>query len=228
MSRPPRPPGVQSILDELLRDVPFFADARTLMAYVADLAPVGVLHGNVQITTQAIRSLIESEVPITFHTFGGWYVGSAGAGIGHRNVQVRIARHRCVGTPQQRAIAASVVAGKILNQRTLLRRNLPEPDHHVTGRMAQLARQTTAAPVRDVLLGLSLAIQAPTPRMRRSPSSRAAGAAAPRARQAPRGRESPVRPYTARQRAKLRSIRERRVFPCYGQSCCRFAKKSQS
>jgi len=112
-----------------------------------------VLLGNVQITTQALRSLMESEVPVTFHSFGGWYVGSAGAGIGHRNVQVRIAQHRSVGTPQQRAIAAAIVSGKIVNQRTLLRRNLPEPDHRVTGRMAQLARQAKAMPARDVLLG---------------------------------------------------------------------------
>ena len=113
-----------------------------------------VLQGNVQITTQAIRALMEDEVPVTFHSFGGWYVGAAGAGIGHRNVQVRLAQHRVLGTVLQQQVASALVAGKILNQRTLLRRNLPTANHQVTGRMAQLARQARVTRDRDVLLGL--------------------------------------------------------------------------
>jgi CRISPR-associated endonuclease Cas1 len=113
-----------------------------------------VLQGNVQITTQAMRSLMEEEIPVSFHSYGGWYVGSAGAGLGHRNVQVRLAQHACLGAPLQRAVSSALVAGKILNQRTLLRRNLPTPDHHLTGHLAQLARQTRAMPMRDPLLGL--------------------------------------------------------------------------
>jgi CRISPR-associated protein Cas1 len=113
-----------------------------------------VLHGNVQITTQAIRSLMEEEIPVSFHSYGGWYVGSAGAGLGHRNVQVRLAQHACLGAPLQRSVSSALVAGKILNQRTLLRRNLSTPDHHLTGQLAQLARQTRAMLARDPLLGL--------------------------------------------------------------------------
>jgi CRISP-associated protein Cas1 len=118
-----------------------------------DVAAV-VLLGNIQITTQAVRSLMEEEIPVTFHSASGWYVGNAGGGIGHRNVMVRIAQHRAVGGAQQTAIASAIVSGKIANQRTLVRRNLPDADKHVTGRLAQLVRQSRVTANRSVLLGL--------------------------------------------------------------------------
>lgn len=112
-----------------------------------------VLLGNVQVSTQALRSLMDESIPVTFHSFGGWFVGQAGGGIGHRNVMVRIAQHHAVGNAEQSRLAAAIVSGKIVNQRTLLRRNLPERDHHLTGRLAQLSRQAKGTVDRAVLLG---------------------------------------------------------------------------
>src|SRR5579885_2961880 len=81
------------------------------------------LFGNVSITTPALAALFEREIPITFHSHGGWFRGVA-HGVGHRNVEVRTAQYRasfdeafCL------RFARELVAAKIANQRTMVRRN---------------------------------------------------------------------------------------------------------
>ena len=56
---------------------------------VSDLA----LFGNVGITTPALTTLMEREIPVAFHSFNGWFRGLT-QGIGHRNVEVRTAQYR--------------------------------------------------------------------------------------------------------------------------------------
>lgn len=86
---------------------------------ISDLA----LFGNVAITTPALAALMEREIPVTFHSHGGWFRGMT-QGLGHRNVEVRTAQYRssfdetfCL------RFARELVAAKIVNQRTILRRN---------------------------------------------------------------------------------------------------------
>jgi CRISPR-associated endonuclease Cas1 len=86
---------------------------------VSDVA----LFGNVAITTPALSALFEREIPVTFHSHGGWFRGVA-HGVGHRNVEVRTAQYRssfddtfCL------RFSRDLVAAKIVNQRTILRRN---------------------------------------------------------------------------------------------------------
>ena len=81
------------------------------------------LFGNVSLTTPALVALSEREIPVSFHSHGGWFRGMA-HGIGHRNVEIRTAQYRasfddafCL------RFARSLVAAKIVNQRTILRRN---------------------------------------------------------------------------------------------------------
>ena len=81
------------------------------------------LFGNVAITTPALSALLEREIPVTFHSHGGWFRGVA-HGVGHRNVEVRTAQYRssfddlfCL------RFSRDLVAAKIVNQRTILRRN---------------------------------------------------------------------------------------------------------
>ena len=81
------------------------------------------LFGNVSITTPALAGLMEREIPVAFHSHGGWFRGIA-HGVGHRNVEVRTAQYRssfdegfCL------RFAQDLVAAKIHNQRTILRRN---------------------------------------------------------------------------------------------------------
>jgi len=86
---------------------------------VSDVA----LFGNVAITTPALTALLERNIPVTFHSHGGWFRGVA-HGIGHRNVEIRTAQYRssfddtfCL------RFSRDLVAAKTVNQRTILRRN---------------------------------------------------------------------------------------------------------
>jgi CRISP-associated protein Cas1 len=113
-----------------------------------------VLHGNVQVTTQTIRALMDDGVPVAFHSQSGWYLGSANGGIGHRNVMVRLHQHRMLASDRQHAVARSIVVGKLVNQRVMLRRNLGTRDPQLTARLAVLVRQARVSTVASTLLGL--------------------------------------------------------------------------
>ena len=64
-------------------------ETRVRFIDISDVA----LFGNVSITTPALSALFEREIPVTFHSHGGWFRGMA-HGVGHRNVEVRTAQYR--------------------------------------------------------------------------------------------------------------------------------------
>jgi len=115
------------------------------------------LFGNVSITTPALTTLMEREIPVTFHSHGGWFRGIA-HGVDHRNVEVRTAQYRhsfdsgfCLN------FARDLVAAKTVNQRTLLRRNWRgdrEARKAVLDRLNATRRATRRADTMSVLLGL--------------------------------------------------------------------------
>lgn len=81
------------------------------------------LFGNVSITTPALAALLEREIPVTFHSHSGWFLGVA-HGIGHRNVEIRTAQYRSsFDEAACLRFAKELVAAKITNRRTILRRN---------------------------------------------------------------------------------------------------------
>ena len=85
------------------------------------------LFGNVSITTPALMALLEREIPVTFQSHGGWFRGVA-HGVGHRNVEVRTAQYRMsFDEASCLRFARDLVAAKIVNQRTILRRNWRGP-----------------------------------------------------------------------------------------------------
>lgn len=82
-----------------------------------------VLMGNVYVTTPTLHELMKREIPITWHSFGGWFIGHT-HGTGHKNVELRTAQYKasfdegfCL------RLAKTLVSAKILNCRTFLRRN---------------------------------------------------------------------------------------------------------
>ena len=86
---------------------------------VSDVA----LFGNVSITAPALAACMEREIPVAFHSHGGWFRGIA-HGVGHRNVEIRTAQYRASFDDDFRLrFARELVAAKIVNQRTILRRN---------------------------------------------------------------------------------------------------------
>ncbi len=82
-----------------------------------------VLFGSSSLTTPLLHELMKREIPVSFHTYGGWFVGHA-VGLGHRNAETRMHQYRVSFDPQAcLALARGWVAAKIANSRTLLRRN---------------------------------------------------------------------------------------------------------
>ena len=82
-----------------------------------------VVMGNVYITTPCLRALMEKQIPVSWHSYGGWFSGHT-IGTGHKNVELRTAQFRhSFDDNQCLHIAKALVRDKILNCRTLLRRN---------------------------------------------------------------------------------------------------------
>ncbi len=97
-------------------------DAPKVTARLIDVSEVSVF-GAVSITTPALHELMRRDIPVSFHSHGGWFLGVA-AGLGARNVELRTAQYRASFDPAFcLRFARDLVQAKILNGRTLLRRN---------------------------------------------------------------------------------------------------------
>ena len=82
-----------------------------------------VVMGNVYITTPCMQELMKRDIPISWHSYGGWFFGHT-VGTGHKNVELRTAQYRASFEDHTcLAIARNLVRAKIQNCRTLLRRN---------------------------------------------------------------------------------------------------------
>lgn len=87
-----------------------------------------VVFGNVQVTTQALQTLVENEVPVAYLTGHGRFVGTL-VPAGPKNVGLREAQYRRFAAPSEcLALAKAVVRAKLTNQRTLLMRSLRGDD----------------------------------------------------------------------------------------------------
>ncbi|MBI3270398.1 MAG: CRISPR-associated endonuclease Cas1 [Planctomycetes bacterium] len=112
------------------------------------------LMGNVQVTTQALRELLARGAPVCWFSVGGWFHGMA-QGAFHKNVELRRRQFALAGDPERSlAVARALVAGKIRNCRTLLRRNHPEEPTAALAEMARLAEAAERAASMETLLGL--------------------------------------------------------------------------
>lgn len=115
-----------------------------------------VLMGNVYVTAPTLTELMRREIPISWHSYGGWFIGHT-QGVGHKNVELRTAQYaasfegwRCL------QIAKSLVEAKILNSRTMLRRNWRgegEP-RELLALLRQDARNVRKARSLEELLGI--------------------------------------------------------------------------
>jgi CRISP-associated protein Cas1 len=93
--------------------------ARPRLAEVSQV----VLQGNVYVTTPTLHELMRREIPVVWQSFGGWYLGHT-AGVGHKNVELRIAQHRAAEDETVcLALAKGWVRAKLVNSRVMLRRN---------------------------------------------------------------------------------------------------------
>jgi CRISPR-associated endonuclease Cas1/CRISPR-associated protein Cas4 len=102
-------------------------DEKAGSARLMDVSQV-VLQGGVYLTGPALHELMAREIPVTWLSSGGWFLGHT-VGLGHKNVELRSAQFRASFDPRQcLQLARDIVVAKIRNQRTLLRRNWKRGD----------------------------------------------------------------------------------------------------
>jgi CRISP-associated protein Cas1 len=112
-----------------------------------------VVRGNVQITTQAARALLDRGIPVMYLSGGGWFVGRL-VGTETNNIDLRIAQFRAAQDPGTCLnLARAFVVAKIRNGRTLLRRNHPAIGSVVLRQLKQVARKAAKAESLESLLG---------------------------------------------------------------------------
>jgi CRISPR-associated protein Cas1 len=118
-----------------------------------DLSHVA-LFGNIQISTQAIQSLCELDIPITYFSMGGWFYGIT-RGHSLKNVFLRIEQFRLSRDPGTcLALARRIVHGKIRNHRTLLMRNHIAPPEPVILKLKRASEDALQAASLEQLLGI--------------------------------------------------------------------------
>lgn len=110
--------------------------------------------GNVQVSTQALKALLDRAIPVTFFTTGGYFLGRT-CGYSSKNVELRIAQYAAAREKRFCAkFARGVVAAKIRNGRTMLRRNHEDVEASVLSELEQLAKKAEKCDEPEALLGI--------------------------------------------------------------------------
>jgi CRISPR-associated protein Cas1 len=123
------------------------ADARLI-----ELASIS-LFGNVQISTQAMRSVLQRDVPVFFLSYGGWLSGYARS-VNDHSLDLRVAQHELVKDEKRSLeLARAFVLGKVKNQRTMVRRSLGDDAKGVLQAMSLLMHRVELARNAGELLG---------------------------------------------------------------------------
>jgi CRISPR-associated protein Cas1 len=118
-----------------------------------DLSHVA-LFGNIQISTQALQSLCELEIPVTYFSMGGWFYGIT-RGHGLKNVFLRMEQFRLARDEATcLSLARQFVHGKIRNHRTLVMRNHLEPPEPIILKLKRASEDALAAASLEELLGI--------------------------------------------------------------------------
>ena len=131
------------------------ADDETGTAPLGEISDL-VLWGPVILTTPALHALMGRDIPVSWHSSGGWLMGHS-IGTGHKSVDVRIAQHQAAADPlTARRIARGLISAKIRNQRTILRRNWKSDAGPAAAldRLKRLDRAARHAPDMPRLLGI--------------------------------------------------------------------------
>jgi CRISPR-associated protein Cas1 len=112
------------------------------------------LYGNIQLSTQAVQTLCENEVPIAYFSMGGWFYGVT-QGLGVKNIFLRREQFRLADVPAFcLRLSRELVAGKIRNQRTMLQRNHIEPPPQALAMLKCLMEDAEQAESLPQLLGI--------------------------------------------------------------------------
>jgi CRISPR-associated protein Cas1 len=115
-----------------------------------------VVQGNIYITTPCLQELMHRGIPVTWHSYGGFFFGHT-IGNGHKNVELRTAQYRASFNDSTcLRIARGLVAAKIANSRTQLRRNWKPEDkpERMLADLKRIRQQAERAESLESLLGI--------------------------------------------------------------------------
>lgn len=112
------------------------------------------LFGSVMMSAQGLRELNRRGIPVCHFSYGGWFHGMT-TGLVHKNVELRIQQYAIAADTQRSLqIAKQLIAGKIRNARTLLRRHLPKTEKPRLTRLEDMRRKVERTDNAESLLGL--------------------------------------------------------------------------
>ena len=115
------------------------------------------LFGPASITTPALHALLKENIPVSWFSTGGWFIGHA-VGTANTNVFVRKAQYRTFFDEQRcLSLARGLIAAKIRNSRTMLRRNWRGDESakkQPLVRLKHMEQQATVAKNMQKLLGI--------------------------------------------------------------------------
>jgi len=130
-------------------------DEPAITARLAEISEL-VLFGNISVTAPALHECMRREIPVSWHSHSGWFLGHT-TGLGHRTAATRLAQFETIFDPvKPLRLARALIAGKIRNSRTLLRRNHRgegKPEQALLALKHQITRAREASAT-DSLLGV--------------------------------------------------------------------------
>ncbi|HWV84304.1 MAG TPA: CRISPR-associated endonuclease Cas1 [Capillimicrobium sp.] len=116
-----------------------------------DVSHIAVF-GNVDVGSALLRECFDRGLPVLWLTTGGWLSGYA-IGMPPGNVALRMRQHRAAAVGAL-DLARAFVAGKIRNQRTMLRRHGGPEARDTVDQLARLMRQAESTDGPEALLGI--------------------------------------------------------------------------
>lgn len=112
------------------------------------------IFGNVMLSAQAISELSRRGIPICHFSYGGWF-HSITAGFVHKNVELRIQQYSAAQDKERSLdVAKQLIAAKIKNCRTLLRRHLKDKQSPVLSELADYHKSVSRVTSAESLLGI--------------------------------------------------------------------------
>ena len=112
------------------------------------------LFGNVQISSQAMRAVLQRDVPVFYLSYGGWLSGYARS-VNEHSLDLRQTQFRVAENPEvSLALARAFVFGKVRNQRTMVRRSLGSRARATLQSLSLLSHRVQTATNVESLLGL--------------------------------------------------------------------------
>ena len=128
-------------------------EAKLMSVPLIDISQVSVF-GNVQMSAQVLREIVNRGIPICHFSYGGWFHAMT-IGHDHKNVELRMAQFATAADPvKSLALAKGFITAKIKNSRTILRRHATEKHQRDLDQLAEWIQKAERAESAESLLGL--------------------------------------------------------------------------